>query len=61
MTWMGASLLGNLNDEINRFSVTRQEFNYYTHVPDRFGMTFMKIHRNDILESEIKDLTAPST
>ena len=42
MIWVGASLLSSLNNEIDRFLLTLEEYrdNNYE-IPDRFGQAFL--------------------
>jgi hypothetical protein len=53
LSWVGASLLGSLNGEIERFLITKEEF-LESGLPDRFGNCFLKPARSDSLEVELK-------
>lgn len=43
ITWVGASLLSSLNNEIDRFLVTYEDYTekYQKSIPDRFGEAFI--------------------
>jgi len=53
ISWMGASLLGSLNSEIERFSVLKHEYETRGKIPDRFGECFLLPVRQDVPEEEI--------
>ena len=45
-TWVGASLLSNLNNEIDRFLLTSTQYNEEDKViPDRYGDAFLNLER----------------
>lgn len=42
MVWVGASLLSSLNNEIDRFLITAEEFaEFKERIPDRYGEAFI--------------------
>lgn len=45
-TWVGASLLSNLNNEIDRFLLTSTQYNEEDKIiPDRYGDVFLNLER----------------
>jgi len=58
INWVGASLLGSLNDEINRFLVWKTDYEWSKIVPDWFGCVFLKPLRDDVLELDIREKAA---